>query len=187
VFTARALPLAAASQGIAHHAKRAQKPVAREFEHGSLFIDDATDCTSGESSAVSAAISSALAGVSSVTNGIQNDAENSVNNGVIPSSGFEVAYATMQGDLGPLSALSQASDLASLSDLVTTLNRAVSDTNVITSNFFTYMAQWEMSSIGRAVTSLQSIAAAANQVVVTESQQVSQCLSAPSSAGNSGS
>ena len=187
VFTARALPLASVSQGIAHHAKRAQKPVAREFGHGSLFIDDATDCTSGESSAVSAAITSALSGVTGVINAIQNDVANSVNNGVVPSQWFEVADATMQTDLAALRGLAQESDLASLSQLVTTLNGSVSDVNVVTSNSFSYMAQWEMAALSQAVSSLQSIAAAANQAAVTESQQVSQCSSASSSAGNSGS
>ena len=184
VFTARPIPLASVSRGIEHHAKRAQKPIAREFEHGSLFIDDAADCTAGESAAVSAAINAVVTGVAGAINAVNDDVNNMLENGMTPTQEFEMAYTRMTSELSAVSVLAQDPDVNSLSQVADTLTAAAAGASMAINSWGAQMAQWELAALAQAVSTLRSTAGAAYQAAVAEVQQVSQCESNASPATN---
>ena len=180
VFTARALPLAAVSQGIAHHAKRAKAPATRVFARGSLFIDDASDCVATEFASMSAGLAAARTTVTSVLNSLNQQVDQAVENGIVPTSQFETYFSQLENQLTEWNQISLDAGAPSLGASVSILSQASSNlVNAVQTGGFV-MAAWETYALRSAGSALQNAASTLGQVAVSAVTQQQACEAASS-------
>jgi hypothetical protein len=180
VFTARALPLAAVSQGIAHHAKRAKAPATRVFARGSLFIDDASDCVATEFASMSAGLAAARTTVTSVLNSLNQQVDQAVENGIVPTSQFETYFSQLENQLTEWNQISLDAGAPSLGASVSILSQASSNLgNAVQAGGFV-MATWETYALRNAGSALQNAASTLGQVAVSAVTQQQSCEAASS-------
>lgn len=180
VFTARALPLAAVSQGIAHHAKRAKAPATRVFARGSLFIDDASDCVATEFASMSAGLAAARTTVTSVLNSLNQQVDQAVENGIVPTSQFETYFSQLENQLTEWNQISLDAGAPSLGASVSILSQASSNLgNAVQAGGFV-MATWETYALRNAGSALQNAASTLGQVAVSAVTQQQACEAASS-------
>jgi hypothetical protein len=180
VFTARALPLVAVSQGIAHHAKRAKAPATRVFARGSLFIDDASDCVATEFASMSAGLAAARTTVTSVLNSLNQQVDQAVENGIVPTSQFETYFSQLENQLTEWNQISLDAGAPSLGASVSILSQASSNlVNAVQTGGFV-MAAWETYALRNAGSALQNAASTLGQVAVSAVTQQQACEAASS-------
>jgi hypothetical protein len=180
IFTARELPLSSASQGIAHHAKRAKAPATRVFARGSLFIDDASDCVATEFASMSAGLAAARTTVTSVLNSLNQQVDQAVENGIVPTSQFETYFSQLENQLTEWNQISLDAGAPSLGASVSILSQASSNLgNAVQAGGFV-MATWETYALRNAGSALQNAASTLGQVAVSAVTQQQSCEAASS-------